>query len=73
MPDTLLKVENLKKVYESSTGSVEAIGDISFTMGTGELVVHRRALGMRQDNAPEVHRRAAATRRRGSSSWMASG
>ncbi len=38
MPETLLKVENLKKVYESATGSVEAIGDISFTMGTGELV-----------------------------------
>ncbi|HCU78023.1 MAG TPA: ABC transporter, partial [Microbacterium sp.] len=32
MPDTLLKVENLKKTYESSTGIVEAIGDISFAM-----------------------------------------
>ena len=38
MPDTLLKVENLKKTYESSTGIVEAIGDISFTMRQGELV-----------------------------------
>lgn len=38
MPETLLKVENLKKVYESSTGSVEAIGDISFEMRRGELV-----------------------------------
>ncbi len=38
MPETLLKVENLKKVYESSTGSVEAIGDISFEMQRGELV-----------------------------------
>lgn len=38
MPETLLKVENLKKVYESSTGSVEAIGDISFEMTRGELV-----------------------------------
>ncbi|MCS0500312.1 ABC transporter ATP-binding protein [Protaetiibacter mangrovi] len=38
MPDTLLEVENLKKVYESSTGVVEAIGDISFTMRRGELV-----------------------------------
>lgn len=38
MPETLLKVENLKKVYESSTGSVEAIGDISFEMSRGELV-----------------------------------
>ena len=38
MPEPLLKVESLKKVYESSTGSVEAIGDISFTMGAGELV-----------------------------------
>ena len=28
---TLLNVENLRKVYESSTGNVEAIGDISFT------------------------------------------
>jgi len=36
--DTLLEVENLKKVYESSTGDVEAIGDISFTMKRGELV-----------------------------------
>ena len=34
----LLEVEHLKKVYESSTGSVEAIGDISFSMGSGELV-----------------------------------
>nr|WP_315268305.1 ABC transporter ATP-binding protein [Microbacterium lemovicicum] len=38
MPDTLLTVTNLKKVYESSTGSVEAIGDISITMRRGELV-----------------------------------
>ncbi|HLU63985.1 MAG TPA: ATP-binding cassette domain-containing protein, partial [Protaetiibacter sp.] len=38
MPETLLKVENLKKVYDSSTGSVEAIGDISFEMRRGELV-----------------------------------
>ncbi|WP_125098614.1 ABC transporter ATP-binding protein [Leucobacter chromiireducens] len=38
MPDTLLTVENLRKVYESSTGSVEAIGDISFSMKRGELV-----------------------------------
>ena len=38
MPETLLKVENLKKVYESSSGSVEAIGDISFEMRRGELV-----------------------------------
>jgi NitT/TauT family transport system ATP-binding protein len=38
VPETLLKVENLKKVYESSTGSVEAIGDISFEMRRGELV-----------------------------------
>lgn len=38
MLDTLLEVENLKKVYESSTGDVEAIGDISFTMRRGELV-----------------------------------
>ncbi|MDX2376375.1 ABC transporter ATP-binding protein [Microbacterium sp. LRZ72] len=39
MPETLLHVENLKKVYEASTGDVEAIGDISFTMKAGELVV----------------------------------
>ena len=38
MPDTLLKVENLKKTFESSTGIVEAIGDISFAMHQGELV-----------------------------------
>jgi NitT/TauT family transport system ATP-binding protein len=38
VPDTLLTVQNLKKVYESSTGSVEAIGDISFAMTRGELV-----------------------------------
>jgi NitT/TauT family transport system ATP-binding protein len=35
---TLLRVEHLRKVYESSTGSVEAIGDVSFTMDAGELV-----------------------------------
>lgn len=35
---TLLNVENLRKVYESSTGDVEAIGDISFRMNAGELV-----------------------------------
>ena len=60
MPDTLLKVEHLKKVYESSTGSVEAIGDISFTMGTGELVCIVGPSGLRQDHAAEVHRRPAA-------------
>jgi NitT/TauT family transport system ATP-binding protein len=38
VPEALLKVEKLKKVYESSTGSVEAIGDISFEMRRGELV-----------------------------------
>ena len=38
MPETLLKVEHLKKVYESSTGVVEAIGDIDFSMRRGELV-----------------------------------
>jgi NitT/TauT family transport system ATP-binding protein len=38
VPETLLTVDSLKKVYESRAGSVEAIGDISFTMGTGELV-----------------------------------
>ncbi|PVW04025.1 ABC transporter [Microbacterium sp. Gd 4-13] len=38
MPETLLHVEHLNKVYESTTGSVEAIGDIDFTMRRGELV-----------------------------------
>ncbi|MDQ0576514.1 ABC transporter ATP-binding protein [Agromyces albus] len=38
MRETLLQVEHLKKVYESSTGNVEAIGDISFSMSAGELV-----------------------------------
>jgi NitT/TauT family transport system ATP-binding protein len=38
VPETLLKVEGLRKVYESSTGSVEAIGDITFEMKRGELV-----------------------------------
>ncbi len=38
MPETLLEVEHLRKVYESSTGSVEAIGDISFSMKRGELI-----------------------------------
>src|SRR3954462_857429 len=34
----MLRVENLGKVYESATGRVEAIGDVSFTMDRGELV-----------------------------------
>jgi len=38
VPDTLLTVDHLKKTYESSTGVVEAIGDIGFTMRRGELV-----------------------------------
>lgn len=38
MSEPLLTVEHLNKVYESSTGNVEAIGDISFTMQSGELV-----------------------------------
>ncbi|GGM64741.1 ABC transporter [Micromonospora sonchi] len=40
MPDrsTLLRVEHLRKVYESTNGPVEAIGDINFTMHAGELV-----------------------------------
>jgi NitT/TauT family transport system ATP-binding protein len=36
--ETLLRVEHLKKIYESSTGNVEAIGDVSFSMNAGELV-----------------------------------
>ena len=35
---TMLRVEHLRKVYESPTGDVEAIGDLSFTMDAGELV-----------------------------------
>lgn len=40
MPDrsNLLRVEHLRKVYPATTGDVEAIGDISFTMDAGELV-----------------------------------
>jgi len=38
MADTLLTVEHVKKTYNSSTGTVEAIADISFTMNAGELV-----------------------------------
>jgi NitT/TauT family transport system ATP-binding protein len=40
VPDrtTLLRVAHLRKVYESATGAVEAIRDISFTMAAGELV-----------------------------------
>lgn len=38
MAETLLTVEHVKKTYESATGSVEAIADISFTMNSGELV-----------------------------------
>ena len=38
MSEKLLEVEHLKKIYDSSTGNVEAIGDISFTMAPGELV-----------------------------------
>ncbi|MGO1628717.1 MAG: ABC transporter ATP-binding protein [Microbacteriaceae bacterium] len=38
MPEALLKVSSLRKVYESATGSVEAIGDIGFEMGSGELI-----------------------------------
>jgi NitT/TauT family transport system ATP-binding protein len=34
----MLRVDHLRKVYDSSTGSVEAIGDLSFTMGAGELL-----------------------------------
>ncbi|MBN9605632.1 MAG: ABC transporter ATP-binding protein [Actinomycetales bacterium] len=38
MAETLLRVENLAKTYRSSTGTVEAIRDISFSMSAGELV-----------------------------------
>jgi len=38
VPETLLQVNSLNKVYESATGRVEAIGDIGFTMNRGELV-----------------------------------
>jgi putative ABC transport system ATP-binding protein len=36
--NTLLRVEHLRKVYDSGNGTVEAIQDISFTMDAGELV-----------------------------------
>ncbi len=35
---TMLRVDHLRKVYESPAGDVEAIGDLSFTMDSGELV-----------------------------------
>ncbi|MEP6481098.1 MAG: ABC transporter ATP-binding protein [Rhodoglobus sp.] len=41
MPDTsqpLLRVEHLKKVYESPQGPVEAIGDLTFEVRRGELL-----------------------------------
>jgi NitT/TauT family transport system ATP-binding protein len=34
----MLRVEHLRKVYESPTGDVEAISDVSFSMVAGELV-----------------------------------
>ncbi|GAA1802422.1 ABC transporter ATP-binding protein [Luedemannella flava] len=34
----MLRVDNLRKVYESAKGGVEAIGDLSFTMDAGELL-----------------------------------
>jgi NitT/TauT family transport system ATP-binding protein len=34
----LLRVEHLRKVYESATTHVEAIGDLTFTMDAGELL-----------------------------------
>ena len=34
----MLRVDHLRKVYESPAGDVEAIADISFTMDAGELV-----------------------------------
>ncbi|MEO8261735.1 MAG: ABC transporter ATP-binding protein [Pseudolysinimonas sp.] len=40
MPESpvLLRVEKLKKVYETGQGAVEAIGDLTFTVRRGELV-----------------------------------
>lgn len=38
MPEALLKVEGLQKIYDSANGAVEAIADISFEMRPGELV-----------------------------------
>ena len=38
MPEALLKVTGLQKIYESQSGAVEAIADISFEMRPGELV-----------------------------------
>lgn len=38
MPEALLKVTGLQKIYESAQGPVEAISDISFEMRPGELV-----------------------------------
>jgi NitT/TauT family transport system ATP-binding protein len=34
----LLRVEHLRKVFESPTGDVEAMGDVSFAMNVGELL-----------------------------------
>jgi NitT/TauT family transport system ATP-binding protein len=34
----LLRVTHLRKVYDSPTGDVEAIGDVSFAMNAGELL-----------------------------------
>lgn len=45
MPESLLNVEHLNKTYESASGSVEAIGDISFSMRRGELMCIVRPSG----------------------------
>ena len=51
----MLRVEHLKKSY----GAVEAIADVSFEVARGRVRVRRRAVGLRQDDAAEVHQRAA--------------
>ena len=59
----MLRVEHLKKTYGEGDDAVEAIGDLDFEVGEKRVRLRRRPVGLRQDDAAQVHVRAAGAHR----------
>ena len=52
-----------RKTYGAGEKATQAIGDVSFTVEDRRVRLRRRPVGLRQDDAAEVHRRPAAADR----------
>ena len=55
---TCWRSRSLGKVYGSGEQATHAIGDVSFSVAERRVRLRRRPLGLRQDDAAQVRRRA---------------